>query len=248
MDMILRQSTSRPRFVMALCLLVILAVSGAYLWMAAGGTLAGIVSVLCGPSAQAGLMPLMAMWLAMTLAMMTPSAVPMISAYLDIAEAAAAKQMKVVPPLVLAAGYGAIWLSFALAAAVGQWALMKTGQTGALEGRWAALVFIGAGAYQFTTLKHACLSKCRMPMPYFMAHWTDRPLGVFRMGIDQGVNCFGCCWALMMLSFVAGLMNIVWMAFIGLVMVLEKTMPQPKALSYGIGLGLIGAGIYLIIV
>lgn len=248
MDVILRQSTSRPRFVMAVCLLVILVVSGAYLWMAAGGTLAGIVIVLCGPSAQAGFMPLLAMWLAMTLAMMTPSAVPMISAYLDIAEAAAAKQMKVVPPLVLAAGYGAIWLSFALAAAVAQWTLIEAGQAAVLEGRSAALVLIGAGAYQFTSLKHACLSKCRMPMPYFMAHWTDRPLGVFRMGIDQGVNCFGCCWALMMLSFVAGLMNIVWMAFIGLVMVLEKTMPQPKALSYGTGIGLIGAGFYLIFV
>lgn len=248
MDVILRQTTSRPRTIMALCLLVILAVSGAYLWMAAGGTLAGFVSVLCAPSAKAGLMPLMGMWLAMTLAMMTPSAVPMISAYLDIAGAAAEKQMTIVPPLVLAAGYGAIWLSFAMAAAVTQWALIEAGHSGALAGRWAGLVLIGAGAYQFTALKHACLSKCRMPMPYFMAHWTDSRLGVFRMGIDQGVNCFGCCWALMTLSFVAGLMNIVWMAFIGLLMVLEKTMPQPKALTYGTGLGLIGAGVFLIIV
>lgn len=248
MDVILRQSTSRPRSIMALCLFVIMAVSGAYLWMMAGGTLAGVVSVLCAPSAKAGLMPLIAMWLAMTLAMMTPSAVPMVSAYLDIAEAAAAKQMTVVPPLVLAAGYGAIWLSFALAAAVAQWALLESGSAGLIEGRWAALVLIGAGAYQFTALKHACLSKCRTPMPYFMAHWTVRPLGVFRMGVDQGVNCFGCCWALMMLSFVAGLMNIVWMAFIGLLMVLERTMPQPKALSYGSGLGLIGAGLYMIVV
>lgn len=248
MDVILRQSTSRPRFAMALCLLVILSVSVAYLWMSAGGTLAGVLSVLCGPSANAGLLQLMAMWLAMTLAMMIPSAVPMISTYLDIAEAAAAKQMTVAPPLVLAAGYGAIWLSFAVAAAIAQWGLLETGYAGALEGRWAALVLIGAGAYQFTALKHACLSKCRMPMPYFMAHWTDRPLGVFRMGLDQGINCFGCCWALMGLSFVAGLMNIVWMGLIGLVMVLEKTVPQPKALSYGVGLGLIGAGLYIILV
>lgn len=245
MDAILRQSTSRPRFAMALCLLVILSVSGAYLWMSAGGTLAGVVRVLCGPSANTSLLQLMAMWLAMTLAMMIPSAVPMISTYLDIAEAAAAKQMTIVPPLVLAAGYGAIWVSFALAAALAQWLLRDAGYAGAFEGRLAALVLVGAGAYQFTALKHACLSKCRMPMPYFMAHWTDRPLGVFRMGLDQGVSCFGCCWALMSLSFAAGLMNIVWMGFIGLVMVLEKTMPQPKALSYGIGLGLIGAGLYV---
>lgn len=248
MDVILRQSTSRPRAVMALCLLVILTVSLAYLWAAAGGTLAGMVSVLCEPARNAGLMPLVAMWLAMTLAMMTPSAVPMISAYLDIAEAAAAKQMSIAPPLLLAAGYGAIWLVFALAAAFAQWGLLEADYAGLVEGRWAGLVLIGAGAYQFTALKHACLSKCRMPMPYFMAHWTDRPTGVFRMGLDLGLNCFGCCWALMGLSFVAGLMNIVWMGFIGLVMVLEKTVPQPKALAYGIGLGLIGAGLYMVVV
>lgn len=248
MDLILRQSTSRPRFVMALCLMVIVAVSGTYLWMAAGGTLAGIVSVLCGPSVNAGFTALLAMWLAMTLAMMTPSAVPMIATYLDIAEAAAAKQMAIVPPLILAAGYGAVWLVFAVAAAVAQWGLLETGYAGAFEGRWAGIVLLGAGAYQFTSLKHACLSKCRMPMPYFMAHWTDRPLGVFRMGLAQGLNCFGCCWALMLLGFAAGLMNIVWMGFIGLVMVLEKTLPQPKALTYGIGIGLVGAGLYVMII
>ncbi|MFZ5673742.1 MAG: DUF2182 domain-containing protein [Pseudomonadota bacterium] len=248
MDLILRQSTSRPRFVMALCLVVIMLVSTAYLWMAAGGTLAGIVTVLCGPAANAGLMPLLAMWLAMTLAMMTPAAAPMIQTYLDIAEAAAAKQMTIVPPLVLAAGYGAVWLVFALAAALAQWGLLEAGHAGVFEGRWAALVLIGAGAYQFTSLKHACLSKCRMPMPYFMARWTDRPFGVFRMGLAQGLNCFGCCWALMGLGFAAGLMNIVWMGFIGLVMVLEKTLPQPKALSYGIGLGLVAAGLYILVI
>ena len=244
----LRHTTDRPRLFMVLCLAVILLVSGLTLWISAGVTLEGLVSALCGPTANAGPVPLLAMWMAMTLAMMIPSAAPMISTYLDIAEAAAAKRMAIVSPLVLAAGFGAVWLIFAFAAALAQWMVLEAGYAGVFQSRFAGLGLIAAGAYQFTPLKHACLSKCRMPMPYFLAHWTDRPMGVFRMGLDQGLNCFGCCWALMSLSFVAGLMNLVWMGFLGVVMVLEKTLPQPKALSYGLGLGLIGAGVYLIVV
>lgn len=247
MDLILRHSTGWPRIFMALCMIVILSVSGLYLWISAGASLASVLSVLCSPATGASLPQLLAMWLAMTLAMMIPTAAPMISTYLDIAEAAKAKHMAIPTPVLLASGFGAVWMAFALAAALAQWAMIKGGYAGVVQGRWAGVVLMGAGAYQFTSLKQACLSKCRMPMPYFLAHWTDRPLGVFRMGLDQGMNCFGCCWALMLLSFVAGLMNIAWMGFIGAMMVLEKTMPQPKALSYGLGLGLIGAGIFMIL-
>jgi predicted metal-binding membrane protein len=248
MELMLRYSTDRPRLFMALCLAVILSVSGLTLWISAGASLEGLIRALCGPTANAGPVPLLAMWMAMTLAMMIPSATPMIATYLDIAEAAAAKRMAIVSPLVLASGFGAVWLIFAFAAALAQWTVLEAGYADVFQGRFAGLGLIAAGAYQFTPLKHACLSKCRMPMPYFLAHWTDRPRGVFRMGLDQGLNCFGCCWALMSLSFVAGLMNLVWMGFLGVVMVLEKTLPQPKALSYGLGLGLIGAGVYLIVV
>jgi predicted metal-binding membrane protein len=170
----------------------------------------------------------------------------MISTYLDIAEAAAAKQMKIASPFWLAAGYGAIWIGFAIAASALQWTALSAGYAGGLQGRFAGLALIAAGAYQFTSLKHACLSKCRAPMSYFLAQWSDRPLGVLRMGLDQGLNCFGCCWALMSLSFVAGLMNILWMGFIGTIMVLEKTLPQPKPLSYGLGAGLMGAGLFML--
>jgi predicted metal-binding membrane protein len=248
MELILRQSTARPRLFMALCLSVIIWVSGLYLWMSAGASLAGLISALCSPSGNTSFSALAGIWLAMTLAMMIPSALPMISTYLDIAEAAKAKHMAIVSPLVLTAGYGAVWIAFALAAAFAQWSLLASGHSGFVEGRFAGLLLVGAGAYQFTSLKHACLSKCRMPMPYFLAHWTDRMTGVFRMGVEQGITCFGCCWALMSLSFVAGLMNIAWMGAIGALMVLEKSLPQPKALSYGLGLGLIGAGIGMMVV
>jgi predicted metal-binding membrane protein len=248
MELILRQSTARPRLFMALCLSVIVVVSSLYLWMAAGASFSGLINALCTPSNNAGFGPFAGMWLAMTLAMMIPTAAPMLSTYLDIAEAAKAKSMAIVSPLVLTAGYGAVWIIFALTAAFIQWSLVVSGHSGFVDGRFAGLVLVGAGAYQFSSLKHACLSKCRMPMPYFLAHWTDRRTGVFRMGVEQGITCFGCCWPLMSLSFVAGLMNIAWMGAIGALMVLEKSVPQPKALSYGFGLGLIGAGIGMMVV
>ena len=246
MDALLRYSASRPRLYMALCLATILAVSGLVLWMSAGASFAGWWSVICRPASDAGFAQIAALWLAMTLAMMIPSATPMISTYLDIAEAAAAKQMRIASPFWLAAGYGAIWTGFALAASLVQWTALSAGYAGELQGRIAGLVLIGAGAYQFTELKHVCLSKCRAPMSYFLAQWSDRPLGVLRMGLDQGLNCFGCCWALMSLSFIAGLMNILWMGLIGIIMVLEKTLPEPKPLSYGIGAGFIGAGLFML--
>jgi predicted metal-binding membrane protein len=231
---------------MALCLAAILSVSGLVLWMSGGASFAGWWSAVCRPAPAAGFAQIAALWLAMTLAMMIPSAAPMISTYLDIAEAAAAKQMKIASPFWLAAGYGAIWIGFALAASIAQWTALSAGYAGELQGCFAGLVLMAAGAYQFTHIKHACLSKCRAPMSYFLAQWSDRPLGVLHMGLDQGLNCFGCCWALMSLCFVAGLMNILWMSFIGVIMVLEKTLPEPKPLSYGLGSGLIGAGLFML--
>jgi predicted metal-binding membrane protein len=247
MDAILRHSASRPRFAMALCLAAILSVSALTLWMSADVSVAGWLGALCRPAADAGFAPVAALWLAMTLAMMIPTAAPMISTYLDIAEAAAAKEMRIASPLWLASGYGAVWIAFAFAAAFVQWTVLSAGTSAELDGASAGVLLIGAGAYQFTGLKHACLSKCRAPMSYFLAHWSDRPQGVLRMGIDQGLNCFGCCWALMTLSFVAGLMNIVWMGLIGAIMVLEKSLPEPRPLSYGLGVGLIGAGLYMVV-
>src|SRR5205823_6648472 len=104
-----------------------------------------------------------------------------------------------------------------------------------------------AGVYQFTPLKHACLTKCRQPMPYFLSHWTERVSGVFGMGVELGLNCLGCCWAMMLLALVAGMMNPVWMALIGGLMILEKTLPQPRAIIAGLGAGLAAAGVAMLI-
>jgi len=191
-----------------------------------------------------------AMWGAMALAMMVPSAAPMVWTYADIAETARAKGMAIVPAGVLLAGYLAVWLAFCIAAALGQW-LLTSG--GLLSDHFvlvslpvAEALLIGAGIYQFLPVKDACLVKCRTPLPFFMTNWSDRPWGVFKMGLRQGAFCVACCWAMMLVMFSVGLMNVIWMAALAVVMALEKIVPEPKWIVRGSGVVFIVFGAALI--
>ena len=185
--------------------------------------------VLCGrPSARhagrrlgrGGFAVVALMWAAMTLAMMLPSAAPMILTYAEIADTAARKGERIVSPFVLAAGYTLVWLGFAGAATLAQFAftraaLLDTGMASA-SGLFSGAIFIGAGVYQFSALKHACLTQCRSPFPFFFANWATTPRGVFRLGVKQGLYCLGCCWAMMLVMFAVGVMNVIWMAALGM--------------------------------
>lgn len=166
------------------------------------------------------------MWLAMGVAMMLPTAAPMIRTYAEIADTAAGQGRRVVSPLVLAAGYLTIWSAFAVAATGLEWAIGLAGLVeapmAALPGWLAVAVMAGAGAYQFTAIKTACLVRCARPFPVLFANWTEDPAGVFRLGIRQGIHCLGCCWALMLVMFAVGMMNIVWIAGLAVVMAAEK--------------------------
>jgi predicted metal-binding membrane protein len=123
-------------------------------------------------------------------------------------------------------------------------------QTGLLDaGRaslWlAAALFTAAGLYQFSALKHACLSVCQRPFPFFFANWTSEPAGVIRLGVRQGLACLGCCWALMLVMFAAGAMNILWMALLGIVMTIEK-MNSTARFSRAVGIALVAIGLGLV--
>jgi predicted metal-binding membrane protein len=87
---------------------------------------------------------------------------------------------------------------------------------------FAGAVFIGAGLYQFSALKHACVTQCQHPFRFFFANWTADPRGVFRLGFRQGLYCLGCCWAMMLSMFAVGVMNVIWMAALGAIMAVEK--------------------------
>jgi predicted metal-binding membrane protein len=161
------------------------------------------------------------MWTLMALAMMLPSAAPMIRIYCEIADTARAKGEAAVHPLILIAGYLMVWVG-ASAAFAGVSVLVQS-RTGASVTDYAAVAALGiAGLYQFSGLKEACLKKCRSPFAILFSRWSSRPLPILRLGAEQGVWCLGCCWALMLVMFAVGTMNIFWMALIGLFAVVEK--------------------------
>lgn len=188
---------------------------------------------LCLPSDGAGFSELalaLPMWAAMTLAMMLPTAAPMIVTYAEIADSAARKGEVVASPIVLTAGYVAVWLGFSIVSALAQWALARAslfegGSVGRLAG---GAAFLAAGLYQFSALKQSCLAKCQRPFPFFFANWTAERSGVFRLGLRQGLFCLGCCFAMMLLMFAVGAMNVAWMAGLGVLMTIEKLSATPR--------------------
>jgi len=188
------------------------------------------------------------MWMAMTLAMMLPTAGPMVLTYAEIADTAARKREPVVSPLILVAGYVAVWLGFALVAASLQFALTQAGlveggNVGQLVG---GTIFLGAGLYQFSALKQACLKLCQRPFPFFFSNWTTETSGVLRLGLRQGMLCFGCCWATMLVMFAVGAMNVVWMAALGALMTIEKLTTTAR-FSEAIGLVFVAVGFGMVV-
>jgi len=235
---------ARPKRIALGCLVVLTALG----WLALGLMTANLEpgwQALCQPVPGAGwgaLALTAPMWAAMTLVMMLPTAGPMIVTYAEIADTAAGKGERVVSPLILAAGYVAVWLAFALVAASAQWLLARHGLLdGGSVGRLAGgTVFLGAGLYQFSALKRACLTQCQRPFPFFFSNWTTERAGVLRLGLRQGLFCLGCCWAIMLVMFAVGAMNVVWMAALGVLMTIEKLTTTPR---FSDALGLVFAAI-----
>lgn len=191
---------------------------------------------LCLSPAPAGevsfplFLALWTMWMLMALAMMLPAAAPMLRTYCEIADTAQARGLAVVHPLVLVAGYLSIWalaaLGFAAAGLAIQAVTASASPASPLPGVAAAVSLAGAGAYQFSPLKEACLEKCRNPFATLFANWSTRNVSIFRLGLRQGLWCLGCCWALMLVMFAVGLMNVFWMALMALVAIGERQLPR----------------------
>ena len=205
----------------------------------------GFWSALCTSAAEANPLALFAMWALMSAAMMAPTLVPALSTYDDMTATGAANTAGFAA---LLAGYLAVWLGFSAAGAAAQAALSSWGlvsQSGASASAWlTAGLLLVAGAYQFSPLKEACLSKCRRPLMFFMQYWTPGPAGALRMGVRLGVVCMACCWALMALGFVGGTMNLVWMGAATSFMVLEKLPDIGRWLTRPAGVLLLLAGLY----
>ena len=189
-------------------------------------------------------------WIVMSVAMMLPSATPMLRTYADIADVAAKKKQHTVSILVLAAGYLLIWIGFSLAATLFQVGLITFGQANShaapITGIVGGLLLVCAGLYQFSSLKHACLVKCRNPFTIIFARWSTRRSDIFRLGLQQGLFCLGCCWALMLVMLSVGTMNIFWMGVLTLFTLIEKT-SNGKMVSRGMGMVLLAWGLVLML-
>ncbi|WP_419904731.1 DUF2182 domain-containing protein [Kiloniella sp.] len=192
---------------------------------------------------------LVAMWSLMSLAMMAPTAVPMLKSYQDILIAGKGK----VPAQAfwtLLAGYLTVWLLFSIPASGLQLLLSNLDLLSfdgtSLSGWLTAGLLTLAGVYQFTPIKEACLSKCRSPMAYFMGRWQPGVAGAYRMGLHHGAVCVGCCWALMLLGFVGGTMNPIWMFAAMVLMIIEKLPDIGRYITAPLGIALLSSAILVL--
>jgi predicted metal-binding membrane protein len=193
-----------------------------------------------------------AMWSVMMVGMMTPSVAPMLLLYAAAGRKAAQSGAPLAATGWFFAGYLAVWIGFSVLATLAQWALtmlalmtpMMTTTSAVLGGA----LLIAAGLYQWTPLKGACLRACQSPIEFLTRHGGFRvaPLGAMRLGIAHGAYCLGCCVALMLLLFVGGIMNLLWIAGLTILILLEKIVPTGRLLPRISG-GLLGAaGIWVL--
>jgi predicted metal-binding membrane protein len=145
-----------------------------------------------------------------------------------------------------ALGFTAVWFAFGVLASMLQYALHNgalltpAGKSASLE--LSAALFVLAGLYQWTPLKRACVSKCRSPMSFFLSCWKEGSRGYLSMGLRMGKYCLGCCWAMMLLMFALGVMNLLWMGILTLYMYIEKNWIQHRWFDRISGLVLVSAG------
>lgn len=201
------------------------------------------------PWAPSSLALAVLMWWAMMIGMMIPSAVPMILLYGNVQRRQLATENPALRVALFAAGYVAVWGAFSVVAAVAQTALIEAALLAPMEmtvTRWlGALLVALAGLYQLTPLKNVCLRRCRSPAEFLSSHWRRGHGGAFRMGVDHGLYCVGCCWLLMGLLFVVGVMNLLWVAAIAVFVLLEKLVPQGQAMARVGGVAMLLFAAYL---
>jgi predicted metal-binding membrane protein len=153
--------------------------------------------------------------------------------------------------LELLAGYLVIWLGFSAVAGAGQLVLFRAGllsPLGQSVSPWlTGGLLITAGIYQFSPLKESCLSKCRQPMAFFMQYWRETRFNDVALGLRLGAICLGCCWALMLLGFVGGVMNLAFMGLATFIMIFEKLPDLGRYVTRPLGWVLIGGGVLAII-
>jgi predicted metal-binding membrane protein len=243
----------RERLIVCGCLVVLVALSWLYLLHLkaamdiSGMNMPGMVMLDTQRWEVIDVLLLFVMWSVMMVAMMLPSATPMILAFLTVNQNRSANNRPWVPVGIFLLGYLAVWTAYSALATLAEWGLH---QAALLSTTMAAtsptldgVLLITAGVFQLTPLKRTCLKSCRSPLSFLMSEWRDGAAGAFVMGLRHGTYCLGCCWILMALLFVAGVMNLFWVAVIALLVMAEKILPKGEILGYIAGIALVAAGV-----
>jgi len=248
----LASALRRDRWIVGLALLAITALALGYTyWLATGFDMSGMMSPDYVPWSAGYFAFMLVMWIVMMIGMMTPSVLPMILLYATIARQNSARHA-FAPPGWFLAGYLLAWTAFAILATLLQWLLewqalvtpMMAGTSRMLGG----IALVAAGVYQWLPAKQACLSACMSPMSFVQRQggFQQGARGSLRLGVLHGLYCIGCCWAIMVLLFAFGVMNLTWIVGLMIFVLLEKTLPWPASVSRLAGMAAIVAGMMLI--
>jgi predicted metal-binding membrane protein len=253
----LAEVSRRDRIIIWTCLVALIGLSWAYLvfldrQMASSMTydamMAEMGMAMDRSWTRADLFFTFVMWTVMMVGMMAGSAAPVLLLF-GRARAGRGKGAVSGAVLTFGLGYVTMWTAFSACAALAQWglhqaALMSAGMSVA-NPRVAGAILVGAGIYQLTPVKGACLTHCQSPLGFLLGHWREGSWGAFQMGIRHGAYCLGCCWALMAVLFAVGVMNLFWVAALALFVLLEKIGPAGPPVARASGVLLIGFGLFV---
>jgi len=193
------------------------------------------------------------MWAVMMVGMMTPSVAPMVLLYAGVGRKAAAGGRPLASTGWFLGGYLLAWIAFSGAATGAQWALTQfallTPMMASESGVFGGTVLIAAGLYQWSPVKDTCLSQCQTPLGFLMSHGGFRSdaVGSLRLGAEHGAYCVGCCWVLMTLLFVGGVMNVLWIVGLAFLILLEKMVPTGRLIPRVAGTVMAAGGLFLLL-
>ena len=186
------------------------------------------------------------MWSVMMVAMMAPAAAP---TYLLFSSMSASRNDSRAGgmSLLFVTGHLSVWIGFSALAAMVQWTLHRAAslspEMSVVNPRIAGTILVAAGLYQLSPLKSSCLKRCQSPLGFILGNWRDGSKGAFKLGLRHGVYCLGCCWALMLVLFVVGVMNLAWVAALATFILVEKLRPAGTWLARAGGVMMIGTGL-----
>jgi predicted metal-binding membrane protein len=254
----------RDRLIVAGALGVLVALAWAYvLWLAADMDMGGMdmhgfrmipagigwMTPIASPWSAVEFVFVFLMWAVMMIGMMAPSVAPMILLYARVGRQGSSAGRPLAATGWFAAGYFLAWIAFSLAATLSQWGLERAAlldsRMASASNALASIVLIAAGVYQWTPLKHVCLLQCQTPFGFLMSHGGFRRdvRGCLVLGLRHGAYCVGCCWILMALLFVVGVMNVLWIALMALLVLLEKLTLSGRWIARAVGVACVVAGV-----